>query len=143
LDILHRDIEGRGLAAGFAAAPPGDIRIVNRSAAIERVRSLPAGFSGSILAMFLDRNFNLLALDRLGQGNAAECGVIPLDLVHRGARLGAAGFILIHHAPERSSGASPEEYAITKKIRRAGEDFELHLLDHLILAGGRLFDITL
>jgi DNA repair protein RadC len=141
LDILHRDIEGSGLAAGFAAPPPGDIRIVNRSAAIEHVRSLPAGFSGSLLAMFLDRSFNLLALDVLGQGNAAECGVTPLDLVRRGAGLGAAGLILIHHAPERSSSGSPEEYAITTKVRRAGEDFELPLLDHLILAGGRLFDI--
>ena len=146
LDIRYQDIEGDGPAdrvpsAGTVALPPP--KIANRSAALDHVRSLPPGLEGSLLALFLDPDFTLLAIDRLGEGNVAECGIRPSALVGRAAMLGAAGFILIHHAPKRVSGVSTEEYRITADIRRSGEEFEIHLLDHVILAGDRLIDISL
>jgi len=147
LDIRYMNIESGGRAG--AAHPAGVVslsrhpKFASRSAAVDYVRSLPPEFEGSFLAIFLDRDFNLLALDRLGEGNVTQCGVRPTDLVGRAARLGAAGFILIHRALERWSGGSSEEYRITREIRRAGEDHEIHLLDHLILTGDRLIDISL
>ena len=148
LDIRYANIEGGGPVAGAQAtraapSPSPHGKIASRSAAIDYVRSLPPDFEASLLALFLDRDFNLLALDRLGQGSAAYCGLQPGALVGRAARLGAAGFVLVHHAPERLSGGSPGEYRITKQIRKAGEDYEIHLLDHLILAGDKLIEISL
>jgi len=143
MDILHRDIAGSEPGADSAAPLSFDIRIGSRSAATEYVRSLPAGYSGALLALFLDSGFNLLAIDRLGQGNAAECGLDPVGLVRRGAGLGAVGFVLVHHAPHRISGGTSEEFKVTRAIRKAGESADVHLLDHLILAGGKTFDISL
>lgn len=143
MDILRKDIAGDGPKAGNAAPPSFDIRIGSRSGTVDYVRSLPAAYSNALLALFLDADFNLLGLDRLGEGNVTECGVNPGELARRGARLGAVGFILVHHAPDRTSGGTREEIEATKKIREAGEDAEVHLLDHLILAGGRMFDISL
>ena len=146
LDIRYKDFEG-DRPADRAHAPRGVLpfrrKIASRSAAIEYARSLPPHFEGSLLALFIDRDFNLLDLDRLGQGNAAECGLESTALVSRAAKLGAAGFVLIHHAPERLSGGSAGEYRVTREIRKAGEDYEIHLLDHLILVGDKLIDISL
>lgn len=143
MDILHREAAGGGLKATGAAPLSFDVRIGSRSAAAAYVHTLPAGYSDALLALFLDSDFNLLALDRLGQGNAAECGVDPVDLVRRGAGLGAVGFLLVHHSPRRTSGGTPEEFKVTREIREAGEDADVHLLDHLIIAGGIMFDISL
>lgn len=115
----------------------GGQRFANRKALIDHVRSLPAGRTGSLLAIFLDAHFNLLAADCLGQANAADCQLKPYLLVKRGLELGAVGFVLVHHAPERVGKATTAEVDVTREIRRAGEDFEVHLLDHLILTNKR------
>jgi len=146
LDIRYQVLEGgipsAGVHAARSAAPSSNKKITSRSAAVDHVRSLPPDFESSLLALFLDHQFNLLSVERLGEGSAADCGLQPVALVHQAAKLGAVGFVLIHHAPQRSSGGSREEYRITREIRMAGEDFEIHLLDHLILAGSKLFDIS-
>lgn len=126
------------------ARPPlqhGLQRIASRTAAADYVRSLSTDLDGSVLAMFLDGNLNLLALDCVGQGNPANCSLKPYLLVRRGLELGAAGFILIQHAPGRVLKATAEEVHLTREIRRAGEDFDVHLLDHLIMTRNGLIDV--
>lgn len=105
------------------------------------MRSLPKAFAGCTLALFLGPEFKLLAVDRLGQGSAAACVSKPMRLIARGEKLGAVGFMLVHNDPGRSAPPTPEEYALTKEIRRAGDDFDVHLLDHLVIAGNWLMDI--
>ena len=127
-----------------SARPPfenGPQRIASRTAAADYVRSVSADLDGSVMAMFLDGNLNLLALDCVGQGNAANCSLKPYLLVRRGLELGAVGFILIQHSPERVLKATAEEVRLTREIRRAGEDFDVHLLDHLIITRNGLIDV--
>lgn len=117
-------------------------QLPSRDAVLDFVRSLPNGLAGSTLALFLGSDFKLLALDRLGEGNATDCNLKPHRLAARGAALGATGFLVVHHAPARCSRPTPEEYAITKEIRRAGEDLDVHLLEHLILTRAGVKDIN-
>lgn len=117
-------------------------QITGPSAAVEYVRSCNADLAGSVLALFLDRNFNLLAMDRLGQGRAANCEIKPYRLVRRGLQLGAVGFVLIQNSPDRISKATPEEIGLTREIRRAGEDFNVQLLNHLIMTRTRVIEVA-
>lgn len=138
--------KGGGLAAEVEDQPDllsCGVRIGSRRAAVAYVQSLPPRFAGSLLALFLDRDFSLLALDQLGRQNAGQCGLDPVNLAKRAAGVGAIGLVLVHYAPERMSRGSREEYEITKDVRRVAESFDIVLLDHLILAGGKLFDISL
>lgn len=116
-------------------------RITGPIAAADYIRSRGAGVAGLVLAMFLDRDFNLLATDCLGQGNAVACDIKPYLLVRRGLQLGAVGFVLIQNSPDRMSKATPEEVGLTRQIRRAGEDFDIHLLNHLIVTQDRLIEV--
>ena len=110
---------------------------------MDYVHSLPAGNSNALLAPFLDSDFNLLALDRLGEGNAAECGVSRSrlsDAEQYSARSASASSIIrrFERRAER-----PRSSRLQGEIREAGEDADVHLLDHLIIAGGIMFDISL
>ena len=127
--------------AALAVDFPG-LRLTSRKAVVELVRSPPDEYADAMLALFVGGDFNLLSLDRLGPGNAADCALKPARLSHRGAKMGAIGVILIHHAPDRVLRPTPDEFRITKEIRRAGEDFDVHLLDHLIVTRDRLMDIN-
>ena len=118
-------------------------RITGPSAAADYVRSYNAALVGSVLALFLDNNFNLLAMDRLGQGRAADCEIKPYLLVRRGLQLGAVGFVLIQNSPDRISNATSEEIGLSREIRRAGEDFDVHLLNHLIVTRKRVIEVVL
>lgn len=116
-------------------------RLSGPNAAVEYVRSLEAVLDGSVLALFLDKEFNLLAMDNLGQGRAADCHIKPYLLVRRGLELSAAGFLLVQSSPDRISRATVQEIALTKEIRRAGEDFDVHLLNHLIVTRKRVIEV--
>jgi len=152
LEIRDEEAGGAGHAAcGIGAlqagalqadAPAGALRISNIGAAEAYVRSLPASFADSVLSLYLDGGFNLLAVDQLGPGRASDCGLKPMQLIGRGERLGAVAFILVTYAPGRVAKASPEESRITREIRRAGEDVDIHLLDHLIVGRGGLIEVA-
>lgn len=122
-------------------ARAGVARITGPSAAAYYVRSHGADLVGSVLALFLDNDFNLLAMDRLGQGRAADCEIKPHLLVRRGLQLGAVGFVLIQNSPERLSSATAEEIRLSGQIRRAGEEFDVYLLNHLIVTRKRIIEV--
>lgn len=117
-------------------------RLGGPRAAVDYVRSCHADLAGSVLALFLDNNFNLLAMECLGQGRAVDCEIKPYLLVRRGLQLGAVGFILIQNSPDRISNATPEEIGLSREIRRAGEDFDVHLLNHLIVTRKRVIEVV-
>ncbi|HEY0630183.1 MAG TPA: JAB domain-containing protein [Sphingomicrobium sp.] len=116
-------------------------RIKGPTAAADYVRIHGSHLAGSVLALFLDKNFDLLAMDCLGQGRAADCEIKPHLLVRRGLQLGAIGFVLIQNSPERLSKATAAEIELTREIRRAGEDFDVHLLNHLILTRRKVLEV--
>lgn len=118
----------------------GQPRLRSRTAALDYVRSHPAGGIGSLVALYLGRDFDLLAIDRIGEGSAAQCALKPMHPVIRGHRLGAIGFVLIHHAPERTR-PSPEDLKLTREIKRAGDDFDIQLLDYLIMTGDGFIEV--
>lgn len=122
---------------------PRHHRVANRDDVIRHVRSLPAKSRGSLLALYLGANFHLLATEILGRGNAGECGVKPMRIVRQAHQLGAIGFILVHHDPGRMSAPTAEEIKVTREIRRAGEDFDIHLLDHIILGFEKVRNISI
>lgn len=117
-------------------------RIAGPSAAADYVRSHGAALAGSGLVLYLDNGFKLLAMDRLGQGRAADCEIKPYLLVRRGLQLGAIGFVLVQNSPDRISKATPEEIGLSREIRRAGEDFDVHLLNHLIVTRKRVIEVV-
>lgn len=117
-------------------------RIIGPKAAVEYVRSHGGDSAGSVLALFLNRDFDLLVIDCLGQGRVADCEIKPYCLVRRGHELGAIGFLLIQNSPDRIAKATSQEIGLTREIRRAGEDFDVQLLGHLIITRHKVIEVA-
>lgn len=149
LDSRRDEVPGVDPPALIDAASGGQLwrseeprRIANRDDIARHVRSLPAQCRQSLLALYLGRDFELLATEKLGAGNVGECRVKPMRIISQAHRLGAIGFVLVHDDPARASVPTAEEIRATREIRRLGEDFSIFLLDCIILGQDRMRDIA-
>ena len=89
-----------------------------------------------LLALYVDCELNLLAVETVGQGNIAGCSIRP-GLIHlKGHTHGAAGFLLVHNHPSGDPTPSPQDIRATHWLRRLFADLDMPLLDHLIVAKG-------
>lgn len=79
-------------------------------------------------------NFNVVAI-----GSTTSCQV-PIQNVMKAAILSnAAGIILMHNHPSGSVSPSFEDHDITQRIIAAGQVIGIPCVDHVIVAGNRMF----
>ena len=79
-------------------------------------------------------NFNVVAI-----GSTTSCQV-PIQNVMKAAILSnAAGIILMHNHPSGSVSPSFEDHDITQRIIAAGQVIGIPCVDHVIVAGNRVF----
>lgn len=69
------------------------------------------------MALYLDSDFRLLATELLGSLNLGRSGIKPMRIIGQAGRLGAMGFILVHHDSSRTAGAGLEERKATVELR--------------------------
>lgn len=90
--------------------------------------------------------FGLLALDvrrRLRREVVVSVGTLTSSLVHprevfrEAVSARAAGILVFHNHPSGDPEPSPEDRALTRRLRSAGEVMGIELVDHLILGAGR------
>jgi DNA repair protein RadC len=59
------------------------------------------------------------------------------QLIGRGLRIGAAGFLLVHNHLSGDPRPSAADVQVTNRLRRLSAELEMPLLDHLIVAGAK------
>lgn len=105
------------------------------------VASLGSEANEWLLALFVDKDLNLLAVDTIGRGDVGGVRVSFAPILCRGHALKAAGFILVHNHPSGIAKPSQDDIRTTVRLRRASADLEMPLLDHLIVAGDKVESI--
>lgn len=99
-----------------------------------------AGLSTEVLhATFVDARHGYIADEQVAEGSCAHIDVHVRRLLGRALALGARGLILAHNHPSGSPEPSPADCEGTKAIAALGRALEIELLDHLIIAGPRVF----
>lgn len=84
--------------------------------------------------LFLNRNNELLAEETMFMGGVASTIIDP-KLVFRGALQHLASAIIVaHNHPSGSLRPSNADREITRKLSKAGQLFDIMLLDHLIIS---------
>lgn len=88
------------------------------------------------LAVLLDTKNRVLRIETISIGTLDSSLVHPREVYRAAVREGAACWIAVHNHPSGDPTPSPEDIAITKRLKEAGELLGIALLDHLIIGDG-------
>lgn len=87
--------------------------------------------------LYLDRKNVLIADEALGEGTVGHVPVYPREVVKRALELSASALILVHNHPSGDPTPSPEDIAMTERVRDAAAALEIVLHDHIIVGKSR------
>lgn len=91
-----------------------------------------------MLAFFVTKELDLLAVDVIGKGSISQVKVNFRDILGRGVQLGAGAFLLVHNHPSGSPKPSKADIEFTHRLRRLSNELDLPLLDHFVVSGPRM-----
>jgi DNA repair protein RadC len=94
-----------------------------------------------IRVLYVDSEQYLLEDVLMGQGTVDHAPVYPREVVRRGLELDAAGLILVHNHPSGNPAPSDSDIIMTERVIAAAAVFDMIVLDHVIVGGGRIFSL--
>lgn len=84
--------------------------------------------------LYLNNSNKVLSKSQLGKGGITGT-LVDVRLVFKSAlELGATGLILCHNHPSGALTPSDADKQITKKLKEAGKNLDINVLDHIIIA---------
>ena len=84
--------------------------------------------------LYLDTRNRVLDQAILYRGTLNSTLVRPAEVYRGAVRRNAASIVVGHNHPSSVVAASPEDYALTRNLVKAGKLLELELIDHLIVS---------
>lgn len=104
-----------------------------RRAVVDYVASLSLETREWLIALYVDQEFKLLAVDTIARGTASECPINAGTIICHGKRVGATGFFLVHNHPSGDSRPSKADRRATSRLARLSSEFDLHLIEHFVI----------
>jgi len=127
---------GRRAGARRQAAPP----LRGPEAAAEALRGLLDGrLQEHVAVLALDARRRVVAAELVSQGTLTQSLAHPREVFRSAIKLGAAAVVVGHNHPSGDPAPSPDDHALTRRLRQAAELLGIPLLDHLIVADGASF----
>lgn len=87
-------------------------------------------------AIYLSSSNRILARQRMSQGGVQGTVIDHRMIVKRALELLATQFVLVHNHPSGAAEPSGEDLTLTRRVADAAALFDIHLLDHVIIARG-------
>ena len=88
------------------------------------------------MAVFLDTQNRVIAMEELFRGSLRETSVYPREVVKRALHLNASALIFAHNHPSGVAEPSAADTAITRTLKQALALVDVRVLDHFIVAAG-------
>lgn len=88
------------------------------------------------VAVFLDTQHRVIAVEELFRGSLKETSVYPREVVKRALALNAAAVIFAHNHPSGVAEPSFADETITHALKKALALVDVRVLDHFIVAAG-------
>lgn len=148
----------RALVGGRTAAAIQSARDLMKAAMLERVMEAPAvprsaalidfltaeiGFleQECLLSLYVNSGLRLMRIETIAEGDSGQVLLHARKIIACGLVIGAAGYILVHNHPSGIPEPSNADIAATAHVRRLSAELGLQLVDHLIVARGRVGSI--
>lgn len=93
-------------------------------------------------ALLLDARHRILGLRVISTGGLLGAPVHPRDVFAPAVREGAASMVVAHNHPSGDPMPSPEDHAVTDRLREAAELIGIRLLDHLVVGFERFYSFA-
>ena len=94
------------------------------------------------VALFLDAQHRLIAMEELFRGTLTQTSVYPRELVVRALHHHAAAVVLAHNHPSGSVEPSRADEALTQTLKAALGLVDVRVLDHVIVAAGHTLSMA-
>lgn len=96
----------------------------------------------TVAVLFLDSKQGLISYEEMFHGSIHASPIYLRPLVARALALNATAIIMAHNHPAGTCSPSKQDRLMTKRLERALELVEIHLLDHLIVADNEVFSMV-
>lgn len=83
--------------------------------------------------VLMDARRKPLQVVLVGMGTLTQCLMHPRDIFRAAIHANAAGVAVIHNHPSGDPQASPDDHAVTARLREAGSLLAVPLMDHVII----------
>jgi len=130
---------GIELGKRMAAARFGDRPVVKRpqDAAELVMDELRYQSVEHFMCLFLNTKNQVVARETLSVGTLNASLVHPREVFREAIKRSSASIICAHNHPSGDPAPSPEDIALTRRLREAGELVGIEVLDHLIIGDGK------
>jgi DNA repair protein RadC len=118
------------LRAGAALNSPSAVRDYLRLALGAREHEV-------FVALFLDAQHRVIAIEELFRGTLTQTSVYPREVVKAALRRNAAAVILAHNHPSGVAQPSQADELLTRSLIEALALIDVKVLDHFIVAGNQ------
>jgi len=112
-----------------------------RAAVKAYVESLGEEAHEWLLALYVDGDLGLLAVDTVARGDVSSCPVPFWKIIERAHALSAAGFVLVHNHPSGDLTPSMSDIRTTRRLADISRELDVPLLDHLIVARDQIVEV--
>lgn len=90
----------------------------------------------------IDIRNGILDTVEIARGTAHQVEVHPRDVFRAAIRVNAAAIVVAHNHPTGDPEPSPDDIAITKRLRECGALLGVPLIDHIVIGGKRYRSIA-
>ena len=94
-----------------------------------------------VYAIYLDAAGCVSRFEQVNRGTATTTLVDPRSIIVRAVEEGASALIIAHNHPSGNPRPSRADCLLTEKLTRMCADFDLRLVDHLIVGRGRAYSV--
>ncbi|HTB23263.1 MAG TPA: DNA repair protein RadC [bacterium] len=103
-------------------------------AACEALRALLGDSQQEQVAVLaLDARRRVLAQEVVSQGTLTQSLAHPREIFRTAIKLGAAAVVVGHNHPSGDPAPSPDDHALTRRLRESAEILGIPLVDHIIV----------
>lgn len=122
---------------------PRPWHIRGRSDVKKYVKSLSEETREWLLALFVDRQSQLLAVETVARGDIGSCPVPALKIIARAHAVKARGIVLVHNHPSGDPTPSHSDVETTVRLQQITAGLDIPLVDHLIIAGDKMSSVNM
>lgn len=92
-------------------------------------------------AVFLDTKYQLIKEQKLQEGTIDQVAIYPKELIKAALLIGAKNIVILHNHPSGDVTPSRADIDLTKAINNMAQQFDIHLLDHIIIGQGNSYSL--